>query len=204
MKFTRTYNRSSKSRYLTGAGGVAAKLLRRDAIKSMGRETGKNLGRGVCSHNLPDPLETLKLAPALLVRRKQLGVSSVGWLHSSMPQKAIPGRTPQPPKPFALHGTQGPATTSRLGSGCGTSLGRSQRAPAAAPGPCQTGLQPGDRELPKPRKPQGGYLISHPGRAGWQRPLEVRAQPAAQDQGSRPQHAFRGGCVCASEEHLPA
>lgn len=53
-----------------------------------------------------------------------------------------------------------------------------------APGPCQQGLQPGDRELPEPRKvlPRGAYLITHPGRAGRDRwrsepsqPLEIRA-----------------------------
>lgn len=38
-----------------------------------------------------------------------------------------------------------------------------------------------------------GCLSYHPPRAGWQGPLEVRAQPAAQDQGSPPQHVLRGG-----------
>lgn len=166
--------------------------------KTRGEQTGKTLGKGVCSHNLPDPLDTHKPAQTLLVRRKQPGVCDVGWVHPSVPQKVIPRRTPQPPEPFARTSPRDRPPPLVWAPRCSTGLGRSRRllpglplrrparAAARASGAAQAEGAP-------------GWLSYRPSRAGWQGPLEVRAQPVTRDQGSLPQHALQGG---ASEEPL--
>lgn len=68
----------------------------------MGRTNWGDPRKGCLLPRLPDPLGTQKPPQTLVVRQKQPGVGGFDAerVHRSMPQKAIPHGTPQPPSPL--------------------------------------------------------------------------------------------------------